>query len=52
MRFAGAFVLYNYARLATLINHHKQACDKGVCACVGGCVRGDTGTAVHNVAVH
>ena len=37
VRFAGAFVLYNYARLATLVNHHKQTCDKGVCVCVGGC---------------
>jgi len=30
VRFAGAFVLYNYARLATLFAHFERACKNGV----------------------
>ena len=29
VRFAGAFVLYNYARLATLFAHFRRACANG-----------------------
>ena len=29
VRFAGAFVLYNYARLATLFTHFRRACANG-----------------------
>ena len=28
-RFPGAFVLYNYARMATILSRHQQLVDKG-----------------------
>ncbi len=29
VRFSGAFVLYNYARISSLFTHYNQACEKG-----------------------
>ena len=31
IRFSGSFVMYNYARIATILSHFKRACEKGTC---------------------
>ena len=33
VRFSGSFVMYNYARMATLLSHFQQECAKGKFYC-------------------